>query len=74
MTKQANYPNPTHAVEDVVFCADGEMAVIKRIRVLYDTVQYYGLMLTGPLSNSTNCAGELNQFLLDIDQFFPDTQ
>ncbi len=52
-------------VGETVFTKDGELAVIRRIETARaGERQIYGLFCTGPLKDSTNAAGELNEFLL----------
>ncbi len=58
-------PRSTFKVGDTVFTKGDELAVITRIETTRDgELQIYGLPCTGSLNNSTNVAGELNEFLL----------
>ena len=50
-------------IGDTVFSGE-EIAVVTRIERRGDEVQVYGLFCTGPLNNSENAVGELNEFLL----------
>ena len=54
-------------VDEPAYSADGELFIVTRIqRTERDGIQFYGYPCTGPLNNSTNCLGELNEF-----QFVP---
>jgi len=48
---------------DTVYTKSGEIAVVTRV----ENGQVYGIFCTGPLNDSVNCWGELNEFLLVIE-------
>ncbi len=57
----------TVLVSDTIITASQELALVTRIEDRDGITQVYGLYLTGPLNNSTNAVGELNEFLLTLD-------